>query len=120
MDTIQINDIRVYGYIGALPEENILGQWFTVNLTLWLDLNPAGKTDQLTDTLDYQDAIAIVKKHISTAKYALIERLCAVIADDLFTLPLVQQVRVQLIKERPPIPDFSGTVAIEMTRSRPQ
>jgi dihydroneopterin aldolase len=63
MDAIQINNIRVYGYTGALLEEQILGQWFTVNLTLWLDLHKAGETDQLTDTLDYQDAIALVKKH---------------------------------------------------------
>ncbi|MEM6717105.1 MAG: dihydroneopterin aldolase, partial [Cyanobacteria bacterium P01_C01_bin.147] len=32
MDKIYVNDIRAFGYSGALPEENVLGQWFRVDL----------------------------------------------------------------------------------------
>ncbi|HEY9734659.1 MAG TPA: dihydroneopterin aldolase, partial [Trichocoleus sp.] len=49
-DHIHVTGIRAYGYIGALPEENVLGQWFEVDLTLWLDLAPAGESDDLTQT----------------------------------------------------------------------
>jgi 7,8-dihydroneopterin aldolase/epimerase/oxygenase len=61
MDCIHISNIRAYGYIGFLPEEQVLGQWFEADVTLWLDLSVAGKSDALEDTLDYRSAIATVQ-----------------------------------------------------------
>ncbi len=118
MDVIEITGIRCYGYTGYLPEEQVLGQWFEVDLTLWLDLASAGESDNIADTLDYRSAIAIVKHDISTLKYILIEKLATAIADELLTLPLVQQVRVRLSKLAAPIPDFGGKISIEITRHR--
>jgi dihydroneopterin aldolase len=118
MDAIQIKEIKAYGYIGLLPEEQILGQWFTVDLTLWVDLIQAGDSDQIEDTVDYRAAIAIVKRLITTEKFALVERLAKAIATEILTLDLVEQVRVQLTKISPPIPDFGGQIVIDITRSR--
>jgi dihydroneopterin aldolase len=118
MDSIQITGIRGYGYTGLLPEEQVLGQWFEVDLTIWVDLAPAGKSDRLEDTLDYRGAIERVKHLIKTAKFALIEKLGAAIADELLELEGVEQVRVKLSKLAAPIPDFGGKISIEMTRRR--
>lgn len=117
MDSIQVNGIRAYGYVGYLPEERVLGQWFEVDLTLWVDLAPAGKTDAIEDTLDYREAIAIVKELITTSKFSLVEKLVAAIADQLLSLEKVQQVRVKLSKPAAPIPDFSGRITLDITRS---
>ncbi|ACK64540.1 dihydroneopterin aldolase [Rippkaea orientalis PCC 8801] len=116
MDFIEITGIRCYGYIGYLPEEQVLGQWFEVDLILGLDLDPAGQTDQLEDTLDYRQAIAIVKRLIATEKFALIEKLAAAIAQAILTLDKVQQVRVRLSKPAAPIPDFGGKITVDITR----
>lgn len=117
MDSIQVTGIRAYGYVGYLPEERVLGQWFEVDLTLWVDLDSAGKSDRLSDTVDYREAIAIVKKQITTAKFALIEKLINEIADEILTLKKVHQVRVKLSKLAPPIPDFGGKITLDVTRS---
>ena len=117
-DTIQVKNIRCYGYTGFLQEEQILGQWFDVTLTLWVDLLPAGKTDQLTDSVDYRQAIALVKQLVSQEKFALVERLTQAIADAVLTLNRVKKVRVQLTKVAPPIPDCSGQIVIDITRDR--
>ncbi len=106
MDSIQVNGIRAYGYVGYLPEERVLGQWFEVDLTLWVDLESAGKSDNIEDTLDYRDAIAIVKERITTAKFDLVEKLISVIADKILNLEKVNQVRVKLSKPAAPIPDL--------------
>ncbi len=37
-DALHLRGLRAYGYTGLLPEEQRLGQWFEVELTLWLDL----------------------------------------------------------------------------------
>lgn len=117
MDSIQLTGIRCYGYTGYLPEEQVLGQWFEVDLTLWLDLAKAGKSDRIEDTLDYRAAISTVKNIIKNQKFALIEKLAAAIADELLQLPQVKQIRVQLSKPAAPIPDFGGKITIDITRS---
>lgn len=117
MDSIQVNGIRAYGYVGYLPEERVLGQWFEVDLTLWVDLKPAGNSDQIEDTLDYREAIAIVKEQITTAKFDLVEKLVSAIAEQLLGLEKVNQVRVQLSKPAAPIPNFNGRITLDITRS---
>ena len=117
MDSIQVNSIRAYGYVGYLPEEKVLGQWFEVDLTLWVDLTAAGKSDDLNDTLDYREAIAIVKEQITTAKFSLVEKLINAIADKLLNIDKISQVRVKLSKPAAPIPDFGGRITLEITRT---
>ena len=117
MDSIQVNGIRAYGYVGYLAEERVLGQWFEVDLTLWVDLSTAGKSDDINDTLDYRSAIAIVKEQITTAKFDLVEKLISAIADHLLKLDKVERVRVKLSKPAAPIPDFSGRITLDITRS---
>jgi 7,8-dihydroneopterin aldolase/epimerase/oxygenase len=122
LDQICLTKIRGYGYTGALPEEQVLGQWFEVDVTLWLDLSQAGNSDRLEDTLNYCTIIDPVKRLISTAKFVLLERLATAIADLILYPPSphaipVQQVRVRLIKPHAPIPDFDGTITIELIRS---
>ena len=117
-DKIWVKAIRCYGYTGLLEEEQVLGQWFEVTLTLWVDLVIPGTSDQIEDTVDYRQAIALVKQLVSQEKFALVERLSQAIADALLTLKFVEKVRVQLIKVAPPIPDFGGQIMIDITRSR--
>ncbi|AFY69820.1 dihydroneopterin aldolase [Thalassoporum mexicanum PCC 7367] len=115
---VYINGIRAFGYIGLLPEEKILGQWFEVDLTCWFDFEAAAGNDNINDTLDYRSVIAIVEKLIQTTKYDLIERLAGAIADRVLVDTRIQQVRV-LVKKNPPIPNFLGSVAVELERSQP-
>lgn len=118
MDNIHLNGIRAYGYIGALPEERILGQWFEVDLTLWLDLTQPGESDLLKDTLDYCDVIEAVQTLIKTAQFTLLERLATAIAQKVLTFEQIAQVQVRVTKPTPPIPDFDGKISIELKRSR--
>jgi dihydroneopterin aldolase len=117
MDSIQVSGIRAYGYVGYLPEEKVLGQWFEVDLTLWIDLSAAGISDDIADTLDYREAIAIVKEQITTAKFDLVEKLVSAIADKILSLEKVSQVQVKLSKPAAPIPDFNGRITLDIIRS---
>ena len=124
MDSIQLSGIRCYGYTGVLPEEQVLGQWFEVELTLWLDLAAAGQSDRLDETLDYRTVIAAVQTLVKTGKVRPFRALgngdrrgCSWHPSSSQGL-LVQQVRVRLCKPAAPIPDFGGTITIEVTRSR--
>ena len=80
MDTIEVKGIRSYGYTGFLAEEKVLGQWFEVDLTIWVDLKPSGMSDDLNDTdgdglLDaksvkiYKDGALVKSKWVYDRKY---------------------------------------------------
>lgn len=118
MDCIQLEGIRCYGYTGYLPEEQVLGQWFEVDVTLWLDLALAGKSDAIEDTVDYRNIINQVQHLVKTSKFALVERLAGAIAESILTNDGIQQVKVRLSKLAAPIPDFGGKITIELIRSQ--
>ena len=116
MDSINIGNIRCYGYTGVFPEEKKLGQWFNVDLCIGCDLIPAGRSDDLSNTLDYSQAIAAVKTLVKKERFDLIECLAETIASRILAFDTVQQVRVRLTKEAAPIPDFDGAITIDITR----
>jgi 7,8-dihydroneopterin aldolase/epimerase/oxygenase len=119
MDSIHLTGICCYGYTGYLAEEQVLGQWFEVDVKLWLDISTAAKTDAIEDTVDYRSVIAKVQHLVKTSKFALIERLVATIADSiLIECDRVTKVQVTLSKPAAPIPDFGGKITIELTRSK--
>jgi len=117
-DCMYIKGIRAFGYIGFLPEEQILGQWFEVDLKIWTDLSAAGQSDELSETYDYSNVVPKIQHLIQTVKYKLIEKLADEIAALVLISPQVEQVQVQLTKLNPPIPNFSGQVVLEITRTR--
>ena len=119
MDQIHLTGIRCYGYVGAFPEEQVLGQWFEVDLTLGLDLSIAGQTDRLEDTLNYGAVVMQVQQLVKTSRVALLERLATTIADAILQSSSVRQVQVRLSKLAAPIPDFGGRVTIDLIRTQP-
>ncbi|MEB3191692.1 MAG: dihydroneopterin aldolase [Snowella sp.] len=118
MDTLTVKGIRVYGYTGYFEAEQFLGQWFEVDLTLWLDLSKAGHSDELTDTLNYAEAVMIVQNIVKNQKFKMIERLAEAIATEILETGKTHQVKVNLTKCQAPIPDFDGEVTLEIIRSR--
>jgi dihydroneopterin aldolase len=119
MDSIHLTGIRCYGYTGYLPEEQVLGQWFEVDVKLWLDISTAAQTDAITDTLDYRCVISLIQNLVKTSKFILLERLVGTIADSILQQSdRITQVQVIVSKPAAPIPDFSGKISIELTRSQ--
>ncbi|MFM7599739.1 MAG: ribonuclease HI [Pseudanabaena sp.] len=116
---IYLKGVRAYGYIGYLPEENVLGQWFEVDATLWVDFEQSTQSDEIEDTVNYISCIRKIENLIQTQKFKLIERLVGAIADSLLEDSKIAQVEVKIIKH-PPIPNFLGSVAVEIVRSRSQ
>ncbi|MFN6529437.1 dihydroneopterin aldolase [Nostoc sp. ChiSLP03a] len=117
MDCIHLTGIRGYGYTGYLPEEQVLGQWFEVDVRLWLDISTAAKTDAIEDTLDYRSVISLTQHLIKTSKFVLVEKLVTTIADSILQeCDRVTKVQITLSKPAAPIPDFGGKISIELTK----
>ena len=117
MDCIHLTGIRSYGYTGYLPEEQVLGQRFEVDVKLWLEISAAAKTDDIEKTVDNRWIITLVIDLVKTSKFVLIERLVETIADSILKQSdRITKVQVILIKPAAPIPDFGGKISIDVTR----
>jgi 7,8-dihydroneopterin aldolase/epimerase/oxygenase len=119
MDKIHLNDLSFHGYHGALPEENVLGQCYVASIIFELDTRRSGEADDLSQTVDYRQAIEIVRQVVTGPPVKLVETLAHRIAERLLDeLPLAHAVTVKVTKPRPPVAaEFSG-VTVEIRRER--
>jgi dihydroneopterin aldolase len=117
-DRIELRGLRVRGHHGVYEHERRDGQDFVVDITVWMDLTAAARSDRLEDTLDYgalaQRAAAIV----GGPPCNLIEAVAARVADDVFADVRVHTVEVVLHKPQAPIPLEFVDVAVVARRSR--
>lgn len=119
-DKIRIEKIRAYGYHGVFPEEKERGQNFYVSLTLFLDLRPAGTSDDLNKTVNYAAVVSRVVEIVSAKpSFNLIESLAEKIAETLLAeFPLLQALDVEIHKPEAPIPTPFGDVIVSVSRLR--
>ena len=120
MDAIQLTGMTFYGYHGVRPEERTLGQRFTVDVRLELDLQPAGRGDDLERTVNYAQVWRAVHEVVEGSPCNLIESLGERVASTILTrFNPVESVWVRVEKPGAPIGGAAtGTVAVEMTRRR--
>ena len=116
MDTIILTGIRALGTHGVLPEEQSRPQPFEVDVELTVDLAPAGRSDALSDTVDYDVLAAAVVKIIETGRHRLLESLATRIAETCRTNPRVLATTVTVRKLRPPVGIVLDSVAVRIDR----
>lgn len=75
MDEVFLEGMRFYGYHGVNPEEAVLGQRFVVDLTIAADLNEAGRTDDIGQTISYSSAFKRVRSIVEGERFDLLEAL---------------------------------------------
>ncbi|SFU35984.1 dihydroneopterin aldolase [Alicyclobacillus macrosporangiidus] len=120
MDSILLRNMTFYGYHGAFPEEKAMGQRFVVSLELYLDLGPAGASDQLGDTVNYAAVYEDVRQVMEGPAYNLLERVAQRIAEEVLARhPRLQGIRVEIEKPSVPIPGAIEAVRVAMERWRP-
>lgn len=109
---IEIRGLRVFAYHGVLEEERRDGQTFV--LDVWLECAPsrADETDDLADAVNYAAVCDRVVELAQGGPYRLLERLAALIADDLVARFGVAHARVRVAKPDVPIPHDLDEVAV--------
>ena len=109
--------LRLLGVHGALPEEQDRAQPFEVDLDLTADLTEAGRTDSLSDTVDYGAVVAAVEHIVQGERHQLLERLASRIADEVLAFdPRITSVTVTVRKLRPPVPADLAWAGVTISR----
>lgn len=73
---IGIEGIRIFAHHGYYEEERMIGREFVMDIYISMNLDKAGDSDHLADTLDYEEVLNICKEEMAiTSK--LLEHVCA-------------------------------------------
>lgn len=118
-DRILVRDLQVFARHGHLPEEATLGQRFVVDLTAWLDLGPAGRSDELARTVSYDALVRTASSVLTTRRFRLIEAAAEAVAGAIFAaFPAIMKVTVEIRKPGAPIDAVFGHVGVAIDRER--
>ena len=114
MGRIVIAGLRELGVHGVLPEEQARPQPFEVDVELEVDLEAAGKSDSLDDTVDYSAVSESISRVVRTEQYQLLERLATRIAEVCCQDERVTGVVVTVRKLHPPVRAMVDHVAVRI------
>ncbi|HWE63520.1 MAG TPA: dihydroneopterin aldolase [Chloroflexota bacterium] len=117
-DCIFLEQMVFFGYHGAYAAERELGQRFVVDLALGVDLYPAGKSDQLDDTVNYVRVYDVVRGVVEGPPCNLLETVAQRIAEAVLAEERIQWCRVRLAKPGVAIRGALAGVAVQITRRR--
>ena len=115
MSLISIEQMEFYAYHGCFQEEQIIGTRFLVDLYLETDTKKAEKTDELTDTVNYQEVYLLVKTEMEI-KSKLLEHVGRRILDaTIKNFPEVAFAKLKISKMNPPLGGKMQNVSLTMS-----
>lgn len=117
-DRITLTGLRVRGNHGVFEHEKRDGQDFFIDITVWLDLTDAAKTDDLAKTMHYGELAERAAAIVGGPARDLIEAVAGDVADDVLSDERVRAVEVTVHKPSAPIPLTFTDVAVTVRRER--
>ena len=110
---IRLEGLKIYAYHGVLPQENLVGAYYYIDLKLKTDFTHAAETDELEGTVSYADIFAVMKEEMAiTSK--LLEHVCQRIASRIFNdFPAIEAIDIRLSKENPPMGASAKSIGVE-------
>lgn len=118
MNRVLVNKLRVYAYHGVMPQENVVGAYFTIDLAIDTDFSSAVATDKLDGTISYADICDTVKKEMSINS-KLLEHVAGRICNALLSrFPSAKRIWIRIMKENPPMGVECEGAGVEMEMER--
>ncbi len=121
-DTVFVSGLSLHAYHGVMQHEAKVGQTFTLDLALEIDLAEAARTDKLRHTVSYDTVVEVASEAFCARRYRLVEAAAGAVADALLEhCPQVRSIRVTVHKPHAPIAatfDDAGVVIARTRRGR--
>lgn len=118
MDKIIAKGLLFQGTHGVLAEEKTALQAFKVDLIMYKDLSVAGQTDNLAQTVSYDEVFHVVRRIVEEESYNLIEKLAEAIAEEVLNRFPLEAVDVTVYKPQAPVQGKFDFFAVEIHRQR--
>ena len=118
MDRILIPELPLRARVGVEEEERGVPQPIVLEVELRLDLQPAGRSDSVSDTIDYEAVCARLEELVAARSFCLIETIAEQAAARLLNDFPADSVRVAVRKPRALEARGVPYAAVEIERSR--
>ena len=114
MSKISINGMEFYAHHGCFEEEQKVGTWFMVDLSMEVDTKEAERTDDLEATVNYAEVYLTVKREMEQPS-KLLENVAYRIREAVMReYPKTENVRVKIQKLNPPLGGKIQSVSVEL------
>ena len=115
-DKIIIKSLKIPVHIGCSEEERIQAQTLELDIELYLSLQSAGRSANLTDTICYHTVCNQVQELSVSQSWILLEQLAESIADKILgNFTLCDSLKIEIRKFILPATEYT---AIEIVRNR--
>ena len=110
---IRLEGMKFHAFHGVLPQENLVGANFYVDLKLKTDFTHAAATDNLEGTVSYADIHTLVKEEMAIPSQ-LLEHVCHRITSRIFKeFSTIETIDISLFKENPPMGACAQRIGVE-------
>jgi dihydroneopterin aldolase/D-erythro-7,8-dihydroneopterin triphosphate epimerase len=115
-DQVFVEGLLLRTIIGVNPDERIKEQDVIIDITMDVDARPAGRSDDLADSVDYRAITKNVIALVESSSYFLVEKLAHEIARVCLDDPRVEGVQVRV--QKPGAVRFARSVGVQVYRNR--
>ncbi len=116
MGLIEIEGMQFYAFHGHFDTERIVGNKFQVDIHFEADCSKAAFSDNLNDTINYQEVYNIIKK-VMQKPSLLLEHVTQRILDSLsYAFPQMINIKVKVSKLNPPMGGEIEKVSVTLSQ----
>lgn len=117
MSKIFLEDVKIYAYHGVLPEENIVGTYYILNVEIHTDLWDAAVSDDLNDTISYADINEIIHNEIKIQSKLLEHVAGRIITKINEKFNQISYIKLRITKTSPPMKGEMKGASVELEKS---
>ncbi len=118
MDKIVLKGMSFFGRHGVTAAEREVGHQFVIDADIYVDLAEAGRTDEISKTVDYNDVYGQIAAVVTGNSFFLLEKLAEELAEKILSNHLVEKVELRVKKLSPPIAGQVKSTAVVIARGR--
>jgi dihydroneopterin aldolase len=103
MSVISIEGMEFFAYHGCFKEEQLIGTKFIIDIFLTVNTKNAEESDNLADTVNYQEVFMLVKKEMQETSKLLEHVGRRILSSVKKSFPQVEKATLKIRKMNPPL-----------------
>lgn len=111
---IFLENIKIYAYHGVLPEENIIGTYYILNIEIHADLWKAVGTDDLNDTISYAEINDLIHAEMKIPSKLMEHASGRIMSEIKNTFPQISFIKIKMTKTNPPMQGEMDGASVEI------
>lgn len=113
---IVFEDLKIFAFHGVLPEENIIGTYFILNLEVHADIWQATDSDELEDTVNYAEINDIIHNEMKLPSKLMEHVAGRIMAKIKNKFTQVNFIKIKITKTSPPMKGEMKGVSVEFEK----